>query len=151
MRLWAWPQGGPYHAGVTRRFPDATTVQMLTLTLLGAGLGVLRAARGENAGLFPLLAWVPALLLPTLLLAWAAYWLAGRSPRAGRWGGAAAGLAAGVFSFAALQPEYQASGLHPGIYALLGWVLPLGPVFLLGALVGSLSDRLARLRSPRDP
>jgi hypothetical protein len=114
---------------------------MLALGLTGALVGVLRAVLLEGPRWWSLLAAAPALLAPlgivTALVVWTRHRTTVRLRVAATWGGWAAALAAAGVGVATFDPDINRdANIGAGIYTMFGWVFPLGPVALLGALAG---------------
>ncbi len=114
---------------------------MLALGLAGALVGVLRAVLLEGPRWWSLLTSAPLLLAPlgivAALVVWTRHRAAARWRVAATWGGWAAALAAAGVGVAMFDPDINRdANIGAGIYLMFGWVFPLGPVALLGALTG---------------
>jgi hypothetical protein len=126
-----------------RTAPDLR-LPLLMLGIAGLGIvaGVVRAVVLEGAGWWSMALWTPLMLAPVGVVAAYALWTARRSPQAATWGGIAAALAGAVFNFVVLHPDdNRDANIGLGLYALLGWVFPLAPAYLVGSLLGMLVER----------
>ena len=128
-------------ARMTKRVGDTRlALGMLALGLTGALVGVLRAVLLEGPRWWSLLIGAPALLAPLCIVAALVVWTRHRGTRwrvAAAWGGWAAALAAAGVGVAMFDPDINRdANIGMGLYLMFGWLYPLGPVALLGALAG---------------
>ena len=129
-------------ARMTKRVGDTRlALGMLALGLTGALVGVLRAVLLEGPRWWSLLIGAPALLAPlgivAALVVWTRHRAAARWRVAAAWGGWAAALGAAGLSVAILDPAMNRdANIGMGLYLMFGWLYPLGPVALVGALAG---------------
>ena len=127
---------------MTKRVGDTRlALGMLALGLAGALVGVLRAVLLEGPRWWNLLSTAPALLAPlgivAALVVWTRHRAAARWRVAATWGGWAAALAAAGVGVAMFDPDINRdANIGMGLYLMFGWLYPLGPVALVGALAG---------------